>query len=121
MVFAMSTDPVAVGLVASLAHPGGIVTGFSSSTEDIIPKRLEILRVLSPKAARIALLMNPDNEPDKVQIRTLERSAQTMGVTIERIEARNANELKGALLKVNRQRLDGIIVVPNPVNTTLRQ
>jgi ABC-type uncharacterized transport system substrate-binding protein len=121
VVFANSTDPVAVGLISSLAHPGGVVTGFSSSNEDITPKRLELIRELSPKALRIALLMHPDNEPDKVQIKILQRVAQALGITIIRVEARNAGQLENSLSKFDRQRLDGMIVVPNPVNTSSRQ
>ena len=80
-----------------------------------------LVRELAPKATQIGLLMHPDNEPDKIQIKVLQRAAQTLGITISRIEARNADELESALAKVVHQRLDGLIVVPNFVNTSSRQ
>ena len=83
IVFAVSDDPVKHGLVASLARPGGNLTGFNILSTELTAKRLELLREMLPRASRITVLVNPSNAVDAVpNLREVEAAAQAMGLQI---------------------------------------
>jgi putative tryptophan/tyrosine transport system substrate-binding protein len=91
--FVVGLDPVAAGLVASFNRPGGNATGMTLLTGPLVQKRLEFLRELNPKAANIAMLVNPTS-PDAVpEIRDAEAAAQANGLQIKMLNASNASEL----------------------------
>jgi len=111
IVFPMASEPVATGLVASLARPGGNVTGFSLRAQDIVPKRLELLREAVPGMTRLAVLMNPTHPGSAVELREAERAARGLGIQLHVLEVRSRSELERAFSAVTRQRADGVIVL----------
>jgi len=112
IVFVVVYDPVGIGLVASLARPGGNVTGLATyAAGDFIAKRIEIFRELIPNASIIAILVNPRNP---MQMRTLAEeiphTTRTLGVTLPIVEATTPEELDIAFAAAAAQRVDAIIV-----------
>ena len=105
-------DPVHLGLVASLARPGGNVTGFISISSDIAGKRLELLKQAVPKASRIAILSRPRNQGAAAasHVRETELAAQALGIKLESLETQGATELETAFQKA-RKIADALIVV----------
>jgi ABC-type uncharacterized transport system substrate-binding protein len=90
-------DPVGIGLIASLAHPGGNVTGLTSSVGlEIVAKQLELLKETVPKVRRVAVLSNPGNPGQPLSIRELNVAAQSLGVQLQLLEVRGPNEFDGA-------------------------
>ena len=108
IVFGSGTDPVGSGLVASLARPGGNVTGVVNVVESLAPKRLELLREMLPGAKRIGLLRDP-TEPLSTTDRTrLALAATTLGLTVVVVEMSSAGELDAAVAKLIGQGVDVI-------------
>jgi putative tryptophan/tyrosine transport system substrate-binding protein len=90
-------DPVAVGLVASLARPSGNVTGTSSLSIDIVGKQIELLTAVAPGISRVALLWNPDNSAyQALQLQQAEQAARVAGLELQLVEARSAGEIATA-------------------------
>lgn len=119
IVFAQVNDPVGVGLVPSLAHPGGNVTGLSSQGLDLIAKRLEWLKVLLPAASRFAYLGNPDEPYSPVYVREAQRAARALGLReIFSIEARTLRDIEVALTALAAKRPNALLVEPNSLNAT---
>jgi putative tryptophan/tyrosine transport system substrate-binding protein len=97
IVFATVTDPVALGLVESLARPGGNVTGFALFENSVIPKFVELLREMVPKMARVALLHNPDNPSRILHLRALETIAASLSLIPITAPVRNGAEIEQAM------------------------
>jgi putative ABC transport system substrate-binding protein len=110
IVTASFADPVGGGFAASLAHPGGNITGFSNLGEEVIPKRMELLINVVPKVTRIAYLMNPNNPVSTRMNAILEVTAKKMGKAYVRIEARAAGELVDAFSRMARERVGALMV-----------
>jgi putative tryptophan/tyrosine transport system substrate-binding protein len=112
IVFVAIANPVAIGLVQSLSHPGGNVTGLTSLVPgEFLAKQLEILRELVPGASKIALLINPDNPMHRLALQDeMPRAARTFGVTLATVEATKAEELDAAFASAVDQRADAVIV-----------
>jgi len=89
IVMALITDPVGSGFVASLARPGGNVTGMSLMHPELSGKRLELLRGATPKVSRVAVLWNPANSSHPMLLRETEIGAQALGVQLQRLEVRD--------------------------------
>ena len=97
IVFNVSEDPVRIGLVASLARPGGNLTGINFFSGELVPKRLELLRELVPGAARIAVLVNPANASNtETTLRDVERAALAIGLQIVVLKASTSREINAA-------------------------
>lgn len=96
IVFVNVGDPVGFGLVASLAHPGGNLTGFSNLTVELEPSRSELLCELVPHATAIAVLVNPDNPMVDKHIRTTQEEADTKGIKLAVLKARTEAEIDAA-------------------------
>jgi putative tryptophan/tyrosine transport system substrate-binding protein len=94
IVMAWGTDPVAQGFVASLAQPGGNITGLSSMSPDLLGKQLELLTQMVPTASRIAFLMDLANPANSLQLREVQRAAQVLGVQLHVLEARSPDDLQ---------------------------
>ena len=90
IVFIGAADPVATGLVGSLAHPVGNVTGLSNQSRDIASKRVEMLRQLVPGLRRVAILGNTDNAANVLEMREVQAAADTLGLDVVRLEIRRA-------------------------------
>ncbi len=103
-------DPVGQGVVASLAHPGGNVTGLSAIVTEIYPKRVQMLRELVPRAARIAALFNLGNPALPPQWKEVEMAARSLGIQPQLLDVRTADDLGPAFDTAVRHHADALIV-----------
>ena len=113
IVFTGLSDPVGKGLVASLARPGGNITGFSNLTGELTAKRLELLAELVPQATVIALLVNPDNPPGEQYIRFLQEAARAKGIQLPVLKARTEGEIETAFASLGQVEAGGLVVYPD--------
>ncbi len=99
IVFVAVADPVGIGLVPSLAKPGGNITGLSDLHGDLVSKRLDMLKQLAPATTRVAVLMNPANAAHPIQLRSIEAAARAMGLGILPVplEPRGPDDDRGRL------------------------
>jgi ABC-type uncharacterized transport system substrate-binding protein len=119
IVFVVLDDPVRLGLVASLARPGGNMTGINFLSAELAAKRLELLRELVPGAARVGVLVNPTN-PAAETIRELIPAAHAMGLQIQICNASTSREIDAAFATFLRERPDALFVSPDPLFTSRR-
>jgi ABC-type uncharacterized transport system substrate-binding protein len=109
----MVPDPVTLGLVASLARPGGNATGITFLTQEIAAKRLGLFHDLVPKATRIAMLVNPANRPiAELMLRDLPEAARALGLQIQVVNASTSREIEAAFATIARDRADALFVAP---------
>jgi putative ABC transport system substrate-binding protein len=113
IVFSGIGDPVGTGLVASLARPGGNLTGISEMTTDLMAKRLELLSELVPQATVIALLVNPNNPNAKPYLREAQEAGRTKGVQLPILKASNESEIEAAFGTLVQLHASALIVVPD--------
>ncbi len=114
------SDPVQYGLVASLARPGGNVTGVTSNPgPGFDAKRLQLLKEAAPRISRVAVIWSSESAPETASFRGLEKVGPTLGVTVLSAEVRDRDGLAGAFGTVTRQRADALFVTPSPLNYTL--
>jgi putative ABC transport system substrate-binding protein len=114
IVFNTGTDPVKLGLVASLARPGGNATGVNLFTTEIVEKRLSLLRDLVPAATRVAMLLNPNFAPAVVNARESEAAARTIGKAITIYEASSDAEIETAFAKIVQTGSGALLVGADP-------
>jgi ABC-type uncharacterized transport system substrate-binding protein len=111
IVFGVGDDPVQLGLVASLARPGGNVTGVNFFVQEVAAKRLRLLHDLVPKAVRIAVLVNPANAAvETTTLREVQEAAPTIGLQIQILKARTIGEIDAAFATLARERPDALFV-----------
>ena len=103
-------DPVGQGIIASLARPGGNITGLSAIVTDAYPKRVELLKELAPKATRIAALFNMSNPAIPRQWTAVETTARALGLQAHLLDVRKVEDLRPAFDTAVRERADGVIV-----------
>lgn len=115
IVVVASHDGVKVGLFASLARPGGNVTGLESLAPDLDVKRLEWLKQLIPTLSRIALLYNPSDPGGAVHVDTTMRTARSLGVQVRLVEVRSAAEFDSALLATLQDGPEALLTVTDPL------
>lgn len=108
-------DPVGLGLVASLARPGGNITGVSSIAPEMAAKRLALLKEAVPTILRVAVLSNAAIPPAEIAMRELEAAAKVLGVQIQSIPIQGVKGIEQAFAEVARQHADGIVVFPDPL------
>jgi len=114
IIFGVAIDPVKLGLVASLARPGGNATGINFFVADIAAKRLGLLHDLVPKAVRIALLVNPANaSTTEATLRDIPDAARALGLQIQMLNASTSREIEEAFATLMRGRADGLFVAPD--------
>ena len=118
---AYSTDPVGNGFVASLARPGGNITGLSGSSEDTSPKQLELVASVVTNVSRIGLLGNPASPVYADVRKSAQTAAQKVGLTLVSVEARNLQEIDRAFADLNNQRVQAFIGAADAVFFTQRQ
>ena len=111
IVVAAVIDPVAAGLVASLAHPGGNITGLSQMVPELVGKQLEILKEVAPKISRVALLGNPANAGNASQVRHAQNAARALGMRLQSLEARDPREIESAFAAMTTERAGAVIVL----------
>jgi putative ABC transport system substrate-binding protein len=119
MVFALATDPIGSGLVASLARPGGNATGLSALNIDLIGKRLELLRETTPSIRRIAILANVGGADPAAEMREVQGSAGRLGLEVLMLEVRRSEEIAPAFNALTIKP-DALFVVGDPLTNTNR-
>jgi putative ABC transport system substrate-binding protein len=121
IVFDVGEDPVELGLVASLAKPGGNVTGVNLLALEVVAKRLRILHDLLPNAVRVAVLVNPGSASiTKTTVREVQKAAPTMGLQTQIINATTVGEIDEAFATLERERPDALFVSPDALFTSRR-
>ena len=114
VVFGVGDDPVKLGLVASLARPGGNVTGINFFVTEVTAKRLRLLHDLVPKAVRVAVLVNPGNASvAESTVRDVQEAAPTIGLQIQVLNATTIGEIDAAFATLTREHLDALFVAPD--------
>jgi ABC-type uncharacterized transport system substrate-binding protein len=108
IVFAVPQDPVSLGLVASLARPGGNLTGVNFFTTELVAKRMELLHALLPAATRVAVLINPANPNAEPTLRDVVAAARAMGQQIQVLNASTSREIDAAFETLVRDRPDAL-------------
>ncbi|HEV8532486.1 MAG TPA: ABC transporter substrate-binding protein [Methylomirabilota bacterium] len=111
------SHPVEIGLVPSLARPGGNITGVAFNSADLAGKRLELLRELVPKLRRVAVLSYPAHPTNAVQLKGAEVAARTLGMQFEQVPVRGPNDFDAAFRAV-RNAADGLLYIDTPLFTT---
>ena len=111
IVMAAVVDPVATGLVASLARPGGNVTGLSTMGPEITAKQVEMLKQIVPRASVVAVLWNPSNPGNRPQLRAVESASRALGMRLQSLEVRTPADFDPAFAAMIRQRADALIVL----------
>jgi putative tryptophan/tyrosine transport system substrate-binding protein len=120
ILFFATEDPVSLGLVASLARPGGNLTGINLFSGELSAKRLEFLRELVPSATRVAVLINPTGSTAETTLRDVESAARPLGLQIQVLNASTSREIDTALATFVRERPDGLFVSSDPFFTSRR-
>ena len=113
IVFIGEPDPVGTALVASLAHPGGNVTGLADAHADLVPKRLELLKQVVPSATRVGILWSPANPGTAPQVRIAEGAAPALGLTVLPVAVKGPrrDDLDRAFATIERARLESLFVI----------
>jgi putative ABC transport system substrate-binding protein len=115
IVMAYSIDPVGIGVVASLARPGGNITGLASSSDDSAPKQLELLTAAVPNASRIGFLGNPNSTTYSSVLKTAQNAAKRAGLSLLPIEARSPREIEDAFIALARERVPAVMFAGDSV------
>jgi putative ABC transport system substrate-binding protein len=121
IVFAVGTDPVREGLVASLARPGGNLTGLSFLVVELMPKRLELLSELVPQAGVIALLVNPNAPAAERTIRDMQEAARAKGVQLAILKAGTESEIDAAFATLVQRQAGALVVGADPFFNSRRE
>jgi putative ABC transport system substrate-binding protein len=104
-------DPVGSGFAASLARPGGNITGLSVITSDVYPKQLELLKTMLPVLSRCAVLVDPRNPRYPANLKSVQAAAQKLGVTILPVDTRTPEEIERGFAAMKRERADAVVVL----------
>jgi putative ABC transport system substrate-binding protein len=112
-----SSDPVGTGFVASLARPGGNITGLSLLSPELSGKRLELLREIIKDLSRLAILLNPDDPPVVFSLRETEKAARASGMEISLVEARRGEDLDDAFALIAKIQPDALVILPASLMT----
>jgi putative ABC transport system substrate-binding protein len=121
IVFGVAEDPVKLGLIASLARPGGNATGINLLSAEVVAKRLGLLHDLVPKAVRIAVLVNPGNSSiAEATLRDVREAARALGLEIQVLHASTSREIEAAFATLVRERADALFVAPDGFFTSRR-
>jgi putative ABC transport system substrate-binding protein len=120
IVMASAGDPVGSGLVESLAHPGGNITGLSQMAPDLAGKRLEVLKEIVPTLSRAAVLWNPQNPSSSSALnwKEMQLAAEPLGLTLHSVEVQRAEELDKALERALTARVSALAITPDPLFVT---
>ena len=115
IVMVHTPDPVQLGLVASLSHPGGNITGTTSLSAELSVKQLEILKQAVPRASRVAVLWNPDNPWHPIAVKGLREGSKSLGVQLQLHEIRNAKEFDGRFGAMAAERAEAVLLLADPM------
>ena len=112
------TDPASAGLVASLARPGGNMTGLANSFTELRGKQMELLKETIPKLFRIAVIWNPDSPAGTTNLRTTESEARALGLKLQSLEVRKVDDLENVFPSAKAERAGALLVTTNPMFST---
>jgi putative ABC transport system substrate-binding protein len=121
IVMAAIGDPVATGLVKSLAHPGGNITGTSILAPELSSKRLELLREVAPSLAQVSAILNPTNPTYRPELRDTEAAARSLGMQIQTVEVSDPEMLQAAFSKLTRDRGRALLIFTDAILYSLRR
>jgi putative tryptophan/tyrosine transport system substrate-binding protein len=121
VVMALSGDPVGVGIIESLARPGGNVTGMTDNATALSAKRLEILKEAIPTASHIAVLWNASDQAMMLRYREIDRAAEVLGVSVQPLGVREPDEFDQALAAMDRRAPDAIFMVTDALTNLNRK
>jgi putative ABC transport system substrate-binding protein len=113
--------PMESGLVASLARPGGNVTGFSANMPELGGKRLELLHEAVPRVSRVSVIWNPGNPAATSEWKAAQAAARTLRMQIESVEVRGAEEFRTVLSKMSQHRPPAVVMIDDTLTTTYRE
>ena len=112
IVFTIVDDPIAFGLIDSLGHPGGNITGLTSGAgPGLYGKRLELLKESFPRVSRVAALWNPDDPGSVVNVRGMETPARSLSLKLQSVEMRDPNDLQQAFSAMKRERAEALVTI----------
>ena len=120
IVFSVAEDPVKLGLVASLARPGGNLTGINIFSAELAAKRLELVRELLPSVTRIAVLISPSGPSSEATLRDIEPAAHALGLRVQVLNANTPREIDAAFATLVRERLDALFLAADPFFSSRR-
>ena len=121
IVMSIVADPVGEGFVASLARPGGNITGLTSISEQLSRKRLELLKEINPHLSRVAVSRSPTTPTHGILWGETQAAATALGIKVFALDLRSAEEIEGAFRTMTRERAEGLVVLPEPVSFTNRK
>jgi len=121
IVMVNTPDPVQLGLVTSLARPGGNITGLSTLSVDVSIKQLELLREAVPRLSRVALLWNPDNPWHPVAVKDVQARSASLGIQLQVFEARNPDAFENAFRAMTAERTQAVLILADPMLFAYRQ
>ena len=121
IIFTQVNDPVETGIVASMAHPGGNITGFTSFELTVGGKWLQILKEIAPSVTRVAVILNPVQSPQIAILHAIEAVAPSVGVPVTVAGVHDAAEIERVISAFARELNGGLIVLPNPVTIVNRE
>jgi putative ABC transport system substrate-binding protein len=121
IVMGLANDAVGSGLVASLARPGGNVTGLTVISSDVVGKQFQLLTELVPKLSQVALLTNPANPASAPFVREAEAAARALGVRLQTLEARDPQEIDSAFPAMTRERAGALVILPDVIFLSQRR
>ena len=121
IVMVNTPDPVQLGLVASLARPGGNITGLTTLSVDLSIKQLQLLKEAVPRASRVALLWNPDNPWHQVEVKGLRAGSGSLGLQLQVLEVRSPNDFDSAFHAMTTERAQAVLVLADPMTFVHRR
>ncbi|MBI2753067.1 MAG: ABC transporter substrate-binding protein [Betaproteobacteria bacterium] len=121
IVFSMVSDPVASGLVASLARPGGNVTGWSNILPETSGKLLSLLKELLPTASRVMVLFDANNPGKALDLKEIQAAARELGITVQLVALRTAKDIGAAFASLGRERPDALLTLVDAVTLSNRE
>src|SRR5262249_11838659 len=118
VIFVGVVDPVELGLVSSLARPGGNITGLATNAADLAGKRLELLRAIVPRLRRVAVLSHPSNPTNQIQLKGAQAAARTLNVQLELVSIQGPGDFAEPIKAVRGA--DGLMLLESPLFTAYR-
>ena len=116
VVTVIASDPVAEGLVKSLTHPGGNVTGVANMNAELGGKRLALLREIAPKITKVAVVFDSTATGNMAQLQSIKNAAMAMKIEVFPNDVRSPEEIEGAFVRMQSEGADAMLVMENPVN-----
>ena len=121
IIFGLSGDPVEAGYVASVARPGGNMTGVTFLALELVGKRLELLKETIAGVFRVAVLANPEHPGEKRELQETRTAARSLGLTLQYLEVKSSTDFDKAFNAISNERADGLLVFPDAVTLARRQ